>query len=72
MTQNPYRIRRRRPWQFYCKAAVITLVSAIVLVVFVYPLVYTVLNSLKTYDDFENSTQGAYMIDPQGDFLGEL
>lgn len=59
MTQNPYRIRRRRPWQFYCKAAVITLVSAIVLVVFVYPLVYTVLNSLKTYDDFGSSPQYA-------------
>ena len=42
------RIRRHKPWQYYAKAAVVTLISLFVLILFVYPLVYTILTSLKT------------------------
>ena len=53
------RIRRHKPWQYYAKAAVVTLISVFVLILFVYPLVYTILNSLKTYDDFVSTPQYA-------------
>ncbi|MCI8319209.1 MAG: carbohydrate ABC transporter permease [Lachnospiraceae bacterium] len=37
----------------------VTVVSVLVFLLFVYPLIYTVLNSLKTYDDFTSSPQYA-------------
>lgn len=37
----------------------VTIVSVLVFLLFVYPLIYTVLNSLKTYDDFTSSPQYA-------------
>ena len=52
-------LRHHYTWREHCKNALVTLISALVLVLFVYPLVYTVLNSLKTYDDFVSNPQYA-------------
>lgn len=53
------KLRHHRTWQEHCKNVLITLISILVLVLFVYPLVYTVINSLKTYDDFVGHPQYA-------------
>lgn len=52
-------LRHHYTWREHCKNALVTLISVLVLVLFVYPLVYTVLNSLKTYDDFVSNPQYA-------------
>ncbi len=40
----------------------ITLIAIVLLLLFVYPLIYTILGSLKTYDDFISSPQYAFPI----------
>lgn len=52
-------LRHHYTWREHCKNALVTLISVLVLVLFVYPLVYTILNSLKTYDDFVSNPQYA-------------
>lgn len=52
-------LRHHRTWQEHCKNVLITLISVLVLMLFVYPLIYTVINSLKTYDDFVGHPQYA-------------
>lgn len=41
------------------KNVVVTILSFLVFLLFVYPLIYTIINSLKTYDDFTSSPQYA-------------
>ena len=52
-------LRHHYTWQKHCRNVLVTLISVLVLMLFVYPLVYTVLNSLKTYDDFVSNPQYA-------------
>ena len=39
------------------KNIVVTVLSLLVFLLFVYPLIYTVINSLKTYEDFTGNPQ---------------
>lgn len=48
-----------RPVKFYIGNIAIMLVALIVLVFFVYPIIYTIINSFKTYDDFLANPQYA-------------
>lgn len=41
------------------KNIIITIVSLVVFLLFVYPLIYTIINSLKTYEDFTSTAQYA-------------
>ena len=41
------------------KNIVVTVLSLLVFLLFVYPLIYTVINSLKTYEDFTGNPQYA-------------
>lgn len=51
------------------KQAVITILSVLVFLLFVYPLIYTIINSLKTYDDFISNPQYAL---PKELYLGNF
>ena len=44
--------RFHKPAGYYIGNAAVMLVALAVLVVFVYPIIYTIINSFKTYDDF--------------------
>lgn len=48
-----------KPVKFYIGNIAIMLVALIVLVFFVYPIIYTIINSFKTYDDFLANPQYA-------------
>ena len=48
-----------KPAKFYIGNIAIMLVALIVLVFFVYPIIYTIINSFKTYDDFLANPQYA-------------
>lgn len=48
-----------KPAKFYIGNVAIMLVALIVLVFFVYPIIYTIINSFKTYDDFLANPQYA-------------
>ena len=48
-----------KPVKFYIGNIAIMLVAIIVLVFFVYPIIYTIINSFKTYDDFLANPQYA-------------
>lgn len=41
------------------KKIIVTILSLLVFLLFVYPLIYTIINSLKTYEDFTSSPQYA-------------
>lgn len=43
----------------WVKNGVVLVISLLVFLIFVYPLIYTLINSLKTYDDFTHSPQYA-------------
>ena len=49
----------KRSMKKQIRNVMVTVVSVLVFLLFVYPLIYTVLNSLKTYDDFTSSPQYA-------------
>lgn len=49
----------KRSMKKQIRNVMVTIVSVLVFLLFVYPLIYTVLNSLKTYDDFTSSPQYA-------------
>lgn len=51
------------------KKIIITMLSLLVFLLFVYPLIYTIINSLKTYEDFTSSPQYAL---PTKIFLGNF
>lgn len=48
-----------KPAKFYIGNIAVMLVALIVLVFFVYPIIYTIINSFKTYDDFLANPQYA-------------
>lgn len=50
---------RKRSLNRKIKNVVITVLSFLVFLLFVYPLIYTLINSLKTYDDFTSAPQYA-------------
>ena len=49
----------KRSMKKQIRNVMVTVVSVLVFLLFVYPLIYTVLKSLKTYDDFTSSPQYA-------------
>ena len=49
----------KRSMKKQIRNVMVTVVSVLVFLLFVYPLIFTVLNSLKTYDDFTSSPQYA-------------
>lgn len=51
------------------KKIIVTILSLVVFLLFVYPLIYTIINSLKTYEDFTSSPQYAL---PAKIFLGNF
>ncbi len=50
---------KRKPASFYLSSIAVYAVAVIVLIFFVYPLVNTIIGSLKTYEDFTNTPQYA-------------
>lgn len=57
MTSAVVHSSRRKPIKNLPSKIVVAVISLVTLVVFVYPLVYTIINSLKTYDEFVSTPQ---------------
>lgn len=52
-----------KPIRYYLINTLIMLIAVLVLILFVYPIIYTIINSLKTYEDFVAKPQYSFPTD---------